>query len=234
MDPGNEASPDPTPRPSVWRRLSAAPATLFFFGICIVVFVLAERTGSTETTETLIRFGATWRPAVWQGQWWRLFSSMFLHVGLMHLVWNLWAGFSWCEPFERAVGSVRFAVVYLLSGAAGSAASVAGHDAVSAGASGALFGVMGGVLLVQRLMRGSWKAIWKDQAQRTMLVTIGIWLAIGPYFRFDSFAHLGGLLAGAAFTWALVPKPSPARLIAVLVGWCALVAVSLNPALALR
>ena len=66
---------------------------------------------------------------------WRLFTSMFLHIGALHLVWNIAMGFTWTAPFERLVGPYRFAFIYLASGLAGSAASVIGHDAVSAGAS---------------------------------------------------------------------------------------------------
>lgn len=155
---------------------------------------------------------------------------MFLHIGLIHLVWNLWAGFSWCEPFERTLGSARFSVVYLLSGIAGSATSIIGHDAVSAGASGALFGVIGGVLVIQRLARGSWAALWNDAGLRQGLLTIGFWLAIGPYLNFDSFAHGGGMVAGAALTWALVPpKGAATRLPMVLIPLAVLIGASLRP-----
>jgi rhomboid protease GluP len=231
MDFGTEpTSPAPPPtRLPLLRRLLAVPATTLFFAACLVVFFLAERSGSTTNTETLLRFGATWRGAVWDGEWWRLGTSMFLHIGVVHLVWNLWAGFSWSEPFERAIGSPRFAVVYLLSGIAGSAASVIGHDAVSAGASGALFGVVGGALVLQRLTRGRWKAIWNDPAQRRNLVTMAIWLAAGPFMNFDSFAHGGGLVAGAGVTWALVPKFGPVKLAVVLLGLAVLVGASLRP-----
>ena len=226
MDPGTAP---PSGRPPLLQRLRAVPATTLFFAACVVVFLLAERSGSTTNTETLLRFGATWRGLEWSGEWWRLGTSMFLHIGVVHLVWNLWAGFSWCEPLERALGSARFAVVYLLSGVAGSAASVIGHDAVSAGASGALFGVMGSVLVLQRLTRGSWSAIWKDPSQRRNLVTMGIWLAAGPFMGFDSFAHAGGLVAGAALTWALVPRWRASRLALSLLGVALLVGASLRP-----
>lgn len=170
-----------------------------------MVFVLAEKSGSTNDSQTLLDFGAVWRGRVWRGEWWRLVTSMFLHIGIVHLVWNLWAGFSWSAPFEHAMGSLRFLVIYLLSGIAGSALSVIGHDAVAAGASGALFGVLGGVLVLQRRQAGSWAALWTSQAFRRNVGTTAIWLAIGPFVGFDSFAHLGGLLAGAALTWTMTP-----------------------------
>ena len=175
------------------------------FACCIVVFALAERSGSTTNPETLLRFGAAWRGLVWQGEWWRLITAMFLHIGIVHLVWNIWAGFSWAAPFERLMGSYRFLLVYLLSGLAGSAASVIGHDAVSAGASGALFGVVGGVLVVHRKTLGSWSALWAQKDIRNNLLMMAAWLVLGPFMGFDSFAHGGGLVAGAALTWTMLP-----------------------------
>ena len=103
------------------------------------------------------------------------------------------------------MGPYRFLLVYLLSGIAGSAASVIGHDAVTAGASGALFGVVGGVLVIQRKTLGSWSALWAQPAQRTNLVMMAAWLVLGPFMGFDSFAHGGGLAAGAALTWTMLP-----------------------------
>lgn len=186
-------------------RLKMAPVSTVLFAICIVVFALAEREGSTQNPQTLLKFGAAWRGLVWQGEYWRLFTAMFLHIGPVHLVWNIVAGFSWAAPFERAVGPWRFLFIYVLSGLAGSAASVIGHDAVSAGASGALFGLVGGVIVLQRKVFGSWSEVWARPEQRRNLVMIGLWLAIGPIMGFDSFAHLGGMLAGAALTWTMLP-----------------------------
>lgn len=202
----SDVPPEPPPAPqSFFQQLRAAPVSVTLFAICIMVFIAAERAGSTQDTQTLLQFGATWRGLVWQGEWWRLFTSMFLHIGVVHLVWNLYAGFSWTAPFERLVGPARFLAVYLLSGLAGSAVSVIGHDAVSAGASGALFGVVGGIIVVQRKLHGTWTALWASPGMRRNLLMMGLWLVIGPFVGFDSFAHGGGLLAGAALTWTMLP-----------------------------
>lgn len=195
-----ESPTPPPPQPSLIDRLRAAPVSTVLFAVCIIVFVLAERAGSTQSSETLIRFGANYRSGVWHGEWWRLFTSMFLHIGVVHLVWNLWAGLSWTAPFERIVGPWRFLFIYLVSGLVGSAASIIGHDAVSAGASGALFGVMGGQFVLLRATLGGWRALWAEPGLRRMLGMTVAWLAIGPFVGFDSFAHGGGLLAGMALT----------------------------------
>lgn len=218
-----------TERPPTWtERLRAAPVTTFFFAVCVLVFVLAERSGSTEETATLLRFGATWRERVWAGEPWRLFTSMFLHIGVVHLVWNLWAGFSWSAPFERLVGPWRFALIYLLSGLVGSAASVIGHDAVSAGASGALFGVMGGMMVLYRRALGGWREVWAQPGLRQNIVMTALWLVLGPFMRFDSFAHGGGMVAGAALTWVLLP-PRRGPIVATLVACALFIGAALRP-----
>jgi membrane associated rhomboid family serine protease len=195
---------------------------------CIVVFVLAEMNGSTMRTNTLLEFGGNWRGKVWHGEWWRLFTSMFLHIGVLHLVLNVWAGFSWSAPLERRLGPLRFTVLYVLSGVAGSAASVMGNNAVSAGASGALFGVIGGSLVLIRLHLGSWKAVVTEPALRTNHILIALWLVVGPYLGFDGFAHVGGMVAGMVLTWGLVSSQR-APLAMALVAVAALVGASLQP-----
>lgn len=201
---------------------------MVFFAACIVLFAVAEANGSTQNTVTLVRFGAAWRGMVWKGEYWRLFSSMFLHIGALHLVWNLVMGFTWTAPFERLVGPYRFAFIYLASGLAGSAASVIGHDAVSAGASGALFGIIGGSIVVHHRVLGSWAALWARPEQRRNLLMIALWLAIGPALGFDSFAHGAGMLAGAALTWTIAPL-NRGNLSAAIAAIALLIWVSLRP-----
>ncbi|MCC6336031.1 MAG: rhomboid family intramembrane serine protease [Myxococcales bacterium] len=205
---------EPAPQKSqgALRRLLAAPATTTLLLACVLVFIAAERTGSTKDIPTLIRFGATWRGLVWDGEWWRLFSAMFLHIGVVHLVWNCWGGFQWAAPVEAALGSWRFLVLYLLSGLAGSAVSVIGHDVVAAGASGALFGVVGATFALLRIKLGSWKALWQHPVHQKNLGMAALWFVVGAFAGFDNFAHAGGLAAGLGLTWALRPDVRGAQL----------------------
>ena len=204
--PGAPSSP---PRPSRWQALRAAPATAVIFAICIGVFIAAERTGSSRSTATLLQFGAVERQLVWEGQYWRLATSMFLHIGLMHLFWNAWFGFTICATAERQLGPWRFLALYLGSGIVGSAVSVMGHDAVSAGASGALFGIIGFRLMALRSQFGSWRAFSQHPAIRRELIWIAAWFVIGIFAHFDNYAHGGGLLFGGLFTWALSAGRDP-------------------------
>lgn len=197
----------------------------------MIVFALAERTGSTNQSATLIRFGAVWRELVWRGEYWRLATSMFLHIGAIHLLWNGYYGFRISTPIERAIGSGRFSALYLLSGIAGSAASVIGHNAVSAGASGALFGLIGFQVAVLRVRLGSFRAMWDEPEIRRQLSWVGAWFVLGAFAGFDNYAHAGGFAFGLLFTWALVAPPTSrkARLSIALLSLAALVGLSLRP-----
>src|SRR6185369_4643944 len=133
---------------------------------------------------------------VWQGQYWRLLTSMFLHIGAIHLLWNGYYGFRISTQVERTIGSGRFVVLYLMSGIAGSAASVIGHDAVSAGASGALFGLIGWQVATMRARLGSFRAMWATPEIRRQLGWIGAWFVLGAFAGFDNYAHAGGFVVG--------------------------------------
>lgn len=223
--------PAPPPRPNLLKIVGSAPVASLIIAINIIVFILAERSGSTTNTATLLRFGAVSREPVWQGQYWRLGTSMFLHIGIIHLLWNGYYGFLISAQVERAMGWWRFLLLYLLSGIAGSALSVIGHNAVSAGASGALFGLIGWQLLVARAHMGGFRAMWSDPGMRRNLTWIGAWFVVGVFVGFDNYAHAGGLAFGLLFTWALMAPPQRRwrRMVVALVSFAALVALSLQP-----
>ena len=100
------------------ERLRGAPVTVGLTAINVAFFLLAESSGSTRDASTLLRFGAVESQHVWAGQYWRLASYMFLHIGWAHLLWNSYASFGWCVRVERTLGHGRFLAVYLLSGLA--------------------------------------------------------------------------------------------------------------------
>jgi membrane associated rhomboid family serine protease len=136
---------------------------------------------------------ALWGPAVQNGDWYRLITSGFIHYGFLHIAFNMYALYILGSALERYVGSVRFALIYFLSLLAGSfGALVATPHAQSAGASGAIFGVMGALLVLER--------------QRGMALlggSIGGLLVINLVFTFavpgiSIGGHIGGLLGGIA------------------------------------
>jgi len=202
------------PDPAFRRALEVVrqvPATVVFLAACVALFATAERHGSTLEVETLVRFGATERGRVWAGEPWRLVTAAFLHIGVVHLLWNVINMFGWCVPVERTLGSRRFILLYLGSAMAASGLSLVLHDVVSAGASGAGFGMVGAHLALERRRLPSWSAFGKDPRVRKMLVSLLVWTAVLSMLGVDHAAHLGGFLAGLAITWSLIAPRGAGR-----------------------
>jgi membrane associated rhomboid family serine protease len=136
------------------------------------------------------------------GPWWRLVTSGFLHFGPLHLAVNMWSLWVIGKDFERVLGRVRFIGVYVLSLLGGSAVAfwLSAPDSQVAGASGAIFGIMGGLTVLLRRLRLS---------LRPALIMIAINLAFSVAVQGVSLAaHVGGLLTGAALTAVLIYGPS--------------------------
>lgn len=153
-----------------------------------------------------IDWGSNFAPLTVRGEWWRLASATLLHFGPVHLLFNSWALWAIGTPVERLFGHLRFGAIYLASGLAGSLASVAWNPLVnSAGASGAVFGIIGAQLAF--FLRGGHRIPAElIRAQRNS--TLGF-IAYSVIFGFivpgiDNAAHLGGLFTGTALGWALV------------------------------
>lgn len=189
------------------ERLIAQPATVIIAVANVAIFLLVEANGGSTDTATLVHFGALERGRIWDGEFWRLATAMFLHIGWVHLLWNTVMMFGWCLGAERALGTLRFATVYLLSGIGASATSMLCHDVVAAGASGAGFGVVGVILVLYYVRLGSLRSWWEDKQVRQILVTCAVWFAIGFLaLNMDNYAHLGGLAFGAAISFAMLRK----------------------------
>ena len=146
-------------------------------------------------TNLLIQWGANYKPSTVEGQWWRLFTCMFEHIGIIHLLLNMYALLYVGAYLEPLMGKVRFIISYILTGIMASLTSLWWHDyAVSAGASGAIFG-MYGVFLALLLTN----LIDKD-SRKSLLQSIGIFvlynLVFGIRAGIDNAAHIGGLLSG--------------------------------------
>src|SRR5208283_4179562 len=97
--------------------------------INVVVFFVMETHGGTMNPSNLVRFGALERSHVWAGEYFRLVTPMFIHIGWMHLGWNTYALVGWCSPVERVLGRFRFALTYLVTGMGACAVSLLAHDA---------------------------------------------------------------------------------------------------------
>jgi len=178
----------------VLRRVSGQRLTGLIVGINVVVFVLMLATGEPQSQRTLVRFGALVRPLP-EGEWWRIFSSMFVHIGLIHVGFNMFALAIFGPPIEERYGKGRFLALYFGSGLLGAAASLtfnAGFG-IAAGASGAVFGILGAWIAFfvrHRDLSGA------RQQLNSLLMLVGINLMLGLVGPIDNFAHLGGLVGG--------------------------------------
>ena len=178
--------------PKVRSAVAAnAPAVLAIVAVNAAFFLFQEALGLT------FRLGAI-PPLIADGQWYRLVTPMLLHAGLWHILLNMLVLWVYGPNVEQAFGSVRFVAMYVISGFVGGAASFAFGPcrAVGVGASGAIFGIVG-VLLVFLYNRR--RSAFVAGYMRNLMLFIGINLVFGLVWpNIDYFAHLGGLAAGVA------------------------------------
>lgn len=171
-------------------------ATFAIIGICLLMFTFTGSRGGFGNTdgEVLIQFGSLFPPDVWDGQWWRLITAVFLHGGLLHIGFNMYVLYSIGPAIEKIYGIPRFLLIYLASGWTSSLMSLVWSGSNSVGASGAIFGLAGAFLAISLRRRAYWDAFGSQ-----MLFFIGINIAIGfsgTFGNVDNFGHLGGLIGG--------------------------------------
>jgi rhomboid protease GluP len=218
-----------------------SPATCVISAVNVLWWFYVTAHGDTRNPETLIRYGATERSRIWkEGESWRLLTSCFLHIGLAHLAWNTFMMFGWCAHVEEKLGTVPFTLAYLMTGIGASAASVLGHRAISAGASGAGFGMIGVTLMIEYGHLGSWDRFISDPVVRSILRSTVLWILLGIFVirGVDNYAHVGGLVFGFLAGYALSLAPGDPRripvVLAVLAVWFVVVFASLSPRFARR
>lgn len=193
------------------------PVTYTLIAVNVAVFAAMAAAGAgifDLDGRVHVAWGSNLVPVTVDGEWWRLGSSMFLHFGVVHLMLNMWVLYSNGRMVERMFGSTRFLILYLFAGMCGSLASAAWHPAVnSAGASGAIFGVLGGLAAFLVMKRG--------RVPREVIRAQG--MSVGAFVLFnvlnglahqgiDNAAHFGGLAGGFLAGLALArPLSADAR-----------------------
>jgi len=179
----------------------------------VLVWLAMTAVGGSNNPAVLVLFGAKYTPLIVAGQYWRLLSAAFVHIGITHLLFNAYALFSFGIEVERRFGRARFLALYLLSGIASTTASLVGNPALSAGASGAIFGLAGASLVYYAIYRDRMGEMGR-RSLTSILVVLGLNLALGfAAPGIDNLGHIGGLIAGLALGWAYCPRyAAPQRL----------------------
>ena len=180
--------------------------TWCMLAINFAVWAAMELSGGSEDEDVLLRFGAMFGPLITNGEYWRLFTAMFLHVGLMHLLFNGIGLLIFGRMLERIFGHYRFATIYILAGLSGSVLSFTFNRVViGAGASGAIFGVLGALTAFFLLRRDVLGNVGRQYMSALALIAL-INLAFGFLVAgIDNWAHLGGLAGGFVLGMALSP-----------------------------
>lgn len=182
--------------------------------INVLYFLFLEATGSSENTSFMVAHGAMYAPLVIEkGEYYRLITSVFMHFGISHIMNNMLILFILGDNLERALGHIKYLFFYLICGVGANIVSMAVNlgeyrNVVSAGASGAIFGVIGGLLYAVIINRGR----LEDLSTRQLVVMI----VCSLYFGFtstgvDNAAHIAGLLIGIVMGILLYRKPRKKR-----------------------
>lgn len=196
-------------------RAFVTPTVIGINGAVFTATVVGGVHALVPTAADLVGWGANFGPMTTHGQWWRLLTCTFLHIGIVHLAFNMWVLWDVGRLVERLVGNTGFAVIYLLSGAAGSLTSVWWHPGiVSAGASGAVFGIYGALLGFLALRRRSVPPGVLRELRNSTLGFLFFNLVYGlSEPGIDLAAHVGGLACGFVCGHAMT-QPLVARAVA--------------------
>ena len=193
----------PQRRPRAWIN-----GTLIILNI--LYFLYLELTGSTQDTYFMLEHGAMYGPLILRGhEYYRLLTSIFMHFGIDHIVNNMLVLFVLGDNLERALGKVKYLIFYLSCGILANVVSLlsemtVGGWSVGAGASGAIFGVVGGLIYVVAVNKGH----LEDLSTRQLVVMAVFSLYLGfTSTGVDNTAHVAGLVIGMILAAILYRKP---------------------------
>lgn len=181
--------------------------TYVLLGINVFIYFLLELNGGSTSISTLIAFGAKENMAIMNGEWWRIVTSMFLHIGMPHILLNMLALYFIGTLVERIYGNFRFLLIYFIAGMIGGLASFALNPSLAAGASGAIFGLFGALLF----FGVTYPKVFFQTMGWNVIFVIGINVVFGfSVPQIDNGAHIGGMVGGF-FSSMLVMFPTYRR-----------------------
>jgi rhomboid protease GluP len=231
LDPGRSPGPSSGQAQGGRERKgwAAAPATYLLLGVNIAAFLSMAFLFSTTSpsSEQLLAFGAdNGGRVLMNGEWWRLATATFVHAGPLHIATNMWCLWNLGLLGEPLLGSFGTIAVYLLTGVAGNLLSIAlnpgafgdNDGMVGVGASGAVFGIAGVLILLLKSKRLPAPEFELKRLRRSVIYFAALNFVIGAStlflpspVRIDNMAHLGGFLSGLALGVPLLPRIGSAR-----------------------
>lgn len=193
-----------------------AYVTLAIIAVNVIYFLYLDITGSSENVSYMLEHGALYTPYVLKGEYFRVFTAVFMHFGIRHLVGNMLVLFLLGTHLEKAMGKVKYLLFYLGCGCGANlvficyelfleANSGISMNIVSAGASGAIFGVAGGLLFVVLVNKGR----LEDLSTRQVMIMLVISLCIGfQDAGTNNLAHISGVVIGFLLSMILYRRPN--------------------------
>ena len=193
---------------SVFKPIHGYFITPIIMNLNILVFAVMVLSGVNifmPENEELLNWGANFRPTTLDGEWWRLFTCCFLHIGIFHLLMNMYALVSIGILLEPLLGKTKYLFAYIASGIIASLSSLAWNEQIiSAGASGAIFGIYGVFLAL--LTTNHIEKAARESMRTSTLIFVGYNLLNGLKPGIDNAAHIGGLLSGMAIGYLFLPS----------------------------
>ena len=188
------------------RMPQGAPVVTYsLLAITVAVYLLQMAGKAFAGDDIVAMLGMKNNYSIATGQWWRLFTPMFLHGGIFHIGFNMYALYVLGPGLERFYGKARFFLLYLVAGVAGNVFSYIFSRYNSLGASTAIFGL----LAAQAVFLYQHREMFGKSAQRSLSNVIFIALinfVIGLSPGIDNWGHLGGFVGGALFAWFAGPR----------------------------
>ncbi|MEN6480088.1 MAG: rhomboid family intramembrane serine protease [Anaerolineales bacterium] len=207
----------PAPRPPVVRlpvptykpictQVMAVVLVLVWVATTVVGFLAGLGFWGSQDTRVLVAMGAKVNELIMAGQYWRLLTANFLHIGIIHLGFNTYALLVLGTDMESRYGHGRFLALYLFAGLGGSVLSFMGNEAVAAGASGAIFGLLGAMIVYFLTYRDEFGSYGRQRLSSLVLVAAYNLLMGSVMPGIDNHGHIGGLLVGLILGWAYCPR----------------------------
>jgi rhomboid protease GluP len=191
----------PTPIQVDWKLPARVPwVTYIMMGLCIVVYLIQVATTNLLGYDVPMLLGAKINDAIIAGEYWRLFTPMWLHGSVLHIFFNMYALYYFGRGLEQHYGHERFMWLYMISGFAGNVVSFLFTTAASVGASTVIFGLAAAQMVFIYQNRALFGPRGRAMLINTLMI-VGINLLIGLTPGIDNWGHVGGLMGGLAFAW---------------------------------